>query len=124
MKKVNVKGVIVSSDVKWIYELFDIDAVCPQDIGLELEEADGDDVEVHINSPGGEVFAGSEIYTSLKDYRSTHFVKNAQINVKIVGIAASAASVIAMSGTKTLMSPTAQLMIHNAASIAKAIKMT
>lgn len=118
MKKINVKGVIVSSDIKWIYELFDIDCVCPQDIESELESANGDDVEVYINSPGGEVFAGSEIYTTLKEYRSNNIKTNTGINVKIVGIAASAASVIAMSGTKTLMSPTAQLMIHNASSVA------
>ena len=68
----------------------------------------GEELEVTINSGGGSVFAGSEIYTNLKDYEGN-------VKVKITGIAASAASVIAMAGDKILMSPTAQLMIHNSA---------
>jgi ATP-dependent Clp protease protease subunit len=68
-------------------------------------------VTIWINSPGGDCFAASQIYTMLMDYKGP-------ITVKIDGIAASAASVIAMAGTEVLMSPTAMLMIHNPATIA------
>lgn len=107
MKKIHIKGVIVSNDEQWIYELFDIECTSPDMVNAQLEDANGDDLEVIINSGGGEVYAGSEIYTALKDY-------SGKVTVKIVGIAASAASVIAMAGDKVLISPTAQLMIHNA----------
>jgi len=63
-------------------------------------------LEVEINSGGGDVFAGSDIYTALKEYKGN-------ITAKVVGIAASAASVIAMAANKVLISPTAQIMIHN-----------
>ena len=58
------------------------------------------------NSGGGDVYAGSEIYTALRSYPG-------DVTVKIVGIAASAASVIAMAGDTVEISPTAQIMIHN-----------
>ncbi|MDY0396784.1 Clp protease ClpP [Virgibacillus halophilus] len=77
-------------------------------IETALENANGDDLEIIVNSPGGSVFDGSEIYSTLKDYPGDS-------TVKIVGIAASAASVIAMAGKKISMSPTAQMMIHNSA---------
>ena len=65
-------------------------------------------VTVWINSPGGDCIAASRIYSMLMDYTG-------EVTVKIDGIAASAASVIAMAGTKVLMAPTALLMIHNPA---------
>lgn len=106
MRKIKIKGVIVSNDDKWIYDWFDIDAVSPKEIENELDKANGEDLELEINSGGGDVFAGSEIYTALKDYKGT-------IVAKIVGIAASAASVVAMAADRVLISPTAQIMIHN-----------
>ncbi|EZX44614.1 hypothetical protein V014_02576 [Staphylococcus aureus C3489] len=66
-----------------------------------------EDIDVIINSGGGDVYSGSEIYTSLKTYPG-------KVNIKIVGVAASAASVIAMAGDHIEMSPTSQMMIHNA----------
>lgn len=110
MKKINVKGAIVSNSDKWIYELFDIDATCPKDITSVLENSKGEDVQLTINSPGGDVWSASEIYTELRSH-------NASVESRIVGIAASAASVIAMAG-KVTMSPTAELMIHNAWTLA------
>ena len=68
-------------------------------------------ITVWINSPGGDCIAASQIYTMLMDYRG-------DVTVKIDGIAASAASVIAMAGTEVLMSPTSLIMIHNPATIA------
>lgn len=106
MKKVSVKGAIISSGDQWIYDWFGIDATSPKSVNDSIIEANGDDLEVEINSGGGDVFAGSEIYTALKSY-------NGNVTTKIVGLAASAASVIAMAGKNILMSPTGQMMIHN-----------
>ena len=106
MAKVKVKGPIISNDDQWIYDLFEIEATSPMSVEREIEKANGQDLEVEINSGGGSVFAGSEIYTTLKSYKGN-------VTTKIVGIAASAASVIAMASSKVLMSPTAQMMIHN-----------
>ncbi|MVK36156.1 Clp protease ClpP [Staphylococcus aureus] len=108
--KINVKGAIVSNDDKWIYDMFDMDATSPKDVIDALPSTD-EDLEVIINSGGGDVFSGSEIYTALKEHAGN-------VDVKVVGIAASAASVIAMAGDTVKMSPTAQMMIHNASSIA------
>ncbi len=64
-----------------------------------------------INSPGGDCVAAAQIYNMLMDYRG-------DVTVKIDGIAASAASVIAMAGTKVLVSPVSMMMIHNPATVA------
>lgn len=109
MAKVKVKGTIVPNDVKEIYEWFGIDVTSPNDVSNVIEQLDGEEVEVEINSGGGDVYSGSEIYTSLKNYPG-------KVNVKITGIAASAASVIAMAGDRVQISPTAQIMIHNVSS--------
>ena len=86
------------------------DEVTPQMFRNELEQCKGD-LTVFINSPGGDCFAASEIYTALREHNGT-------VTVKIDGIAASAASVIAMAGTKVLVSPVSMMMIHNPATIA------
>ena len=104
-KKINIKGPIVSDSDAWIYRWFGIEATSPKTVNETIEKANGEDIEVIINSGGGNVFVGSEIYTALKSYTGN-------VVVKIVGLAASAASVIAMAGKKVMMSPTAQMMIH------------
>ena len=81
------------------------DEVTPKNFRDELNSCDGD-IEIYINSPGGDVFAASQIYTMLMEYKGN-------VTVKIDGLAASAASVIAMAGTTTAMSPTSTIMIHN-----------
>lgn len=68
-------------------------------------------ITVWINSPGGNCIAASQIYTMLMDYKG-------DVTVKIDGVAASAASVVAMAGTKVLIAPTALMMIHNPATAA------
>lgn len=73
--------------------------------------SDTGDVVIWLNSPGGDCVAASQIYAMLMDYPGN-------VTVKIDGIAASAASVIAMAGTTVLMAPTAMMMIHNPATIA------
>lgn len=109
MAKVNIKGPIISSDEKWIYNWFGMDATCARDVEKVINSLQqGEQLEVIINSNGGYVDEGSEIYTLLKDY-------NGEVVIKIVGMAASAASVIAMGGDKVKISPTGRIMIHNAA---------
>lgn len=81
------------------------DSVTPQMFRDELFSSDGP-VTIWLNSPGGDCIAASQIYSMLMDYKG-------DVTVKIDGIAASAASVIAMAGTKVLMAPTAMMMIHN-----------
>ena len=86
------------------------DEVTPAEFRSELDAGEGP-ITLWINSPGGDVFAAAEIYNMLMDYRW-------DVTVKIDALAASAASVIAMAGTKVLMSPVALMMIHNPATIA------
>ena len=105
MAKVRIAGVIISNDQKWIYDWFEMDSFCPNDLRKAITD-EYETIEVEINSGGGSVFAGSEIYTALKNHKG-------QVNVSIVGLAASAASVIATAGKTVKMSPTAQFMVHN-----------
>lgn len=105
MKKIEVKGTIVRNADKWIYEWFGMDATCPKDVNAAISEANGEPLLVEINSGGGDVFAGSEIYTALRAYTG-------DVEIHIVGLAASAASVIAQAGHSRI-SPTALFMVHN-----------
>ena len=86
------------------------DDVTPAMFKAELFSGNGP-VTIWINSPGGDCIAASQIYAMLMDYKG-------DVTVKIDGIAASAASVIAMAGTKVFMAPTALMMIHNPATMA------
>ena len=86
------------------------DDVTPKTFREELFAEDGD-IVVWINSPGGDCVAAAQIYNLLMDFPY-------DVTVKIDGIAASAASVIAMAGTKVLMSPVSMIMIHNPATAA------
>lgn len=81
------------------------DDISPQVFQDELNESQGP-IDLWLNSPGGDCIAASRIYTMLMNYPN-------DVNVKIDGIAASAASVIAMAGTNVSMAPAAMLMIHN-----------
>ena len=86
------------------------DDVTPQLFKEELVSGSGD-ITVWINSPGGDCVAAAQIYNMLREYEGS-------VTVKIDGIAASAASVIAMAGDKVLMSPVSMMMIHNPMTIA------
>ena len=86
------------------------DSVTPAAFKAELFAGEGD-VTLWLNSPGGDCVAASQIYALLMDYPGN-------ITVKIDGIAASAASVIAMAGTTVLMAPTALMMCHNPLTVA------
>ena len=86
------------------------DEVTPGLFRDELQSCEGD-ITVWINSPGGDVFAAAQIYNMLMEYPGN-------VDVRIDGIAASAASVIAMAGNKVSMSPVAMMMIHNPMTVA------
>lgn len=86
------------------------DDVTPQLFKEELLSGTGD-IIIWINSPGGDCIAAAQIYNMLMEYKGN-------VTVKIDGLAASAASVIAMAGSKVLMSPVSLLMIHNPATMA------
>ena len=86
------------------------DEITPKMFKDELVSGDGD-IVVWINSPGGDCVAASQIYAMLMDYPH-------DVTIKIDGIAASAASVIAMAGTQVLMAPTSLMMIHNPLTVA------
>lgn len=85
------------------------DDITPKKFKAELLESEGD-ISVWLNSPGGDVFAASQIYNMLKEYKG-------KVTVKIDGLAASAASVISMAGDEVLMSPVAMMMIHNPSTV-------
>jgi ATP-dependent Clp protease protease subunit len=86
------------------------DDITPKQFKDELMSAEGD-IVIWLNSPGGDCIEASQIYNMLMDYKGN-------VTVKIDGIAASAASVIAMAGTKVLMSPTSLMMVHNPLTVA------
>lgn len=105
MKTIPIKGTIVNNDDKWVYDWFGIEAVCPKDVAKQLSEANGENITVEINSGGGDVFAGNEIYYLLSQYKGNMIID-------IVGFAGSAASIIAMAG-KSRIVPSGLMMIHN-----------
>ena len=90
------------------------DEITPAMFRDELTKVSGN-LTVWINSPGGDCISASQIYTMLRSHKG-------KVTVKIDGIAASAASVVAMSGDETMISPTGYLMIHNPMTLASGNK--
>lgn len=107
--RINLYGTIVSNDDAWFYAWFDAEHTTPKMISDQLAAAGDTDVELYINSPGGDVWAGSEIYTALKEH--------GRVTAKVVGVAASAASVALCGAAKALIAPTAQVMIHRSSTV-------
>ena len=107
MKIIQMKGEVIPDDYSDVYDWLNYQYFNPQSISDALTEANGEDITLEINSPGGYIDAGSEIYTELMEYSGT-------VNAKIVGYACSAASWIALAADHVAMSPTAQMMIHRA----------
>ena len=103
--KINIMGAIVPNDDAWVYAYLDMQCCSPALVADALAEAAGQNVDVYINSGGGDIFAGSEIYAALRAYTG-------QLRLHVVGLAGSAASVIACAGWCD-MSPTAMMMVHN-----------
>jgi len=102
---IDIKGEIVPSGNEWLYEWYGIQATSPNQITKALRNANGQPVTVKINSGGGEIFSGFEIYNELKDY-------NGEVTIEVLGLCASITSVIA-TARKCKMSPLAEIMIHN-----------
>lgn len=106
--RIDIIGAIVPNDDVWIYDWLEMDCTSPKKVNDALALANGKDIDVFINSGGGDVFAGSEIYSALRAYTG-------KVDIHVVGVAASAASVIACAGHSDI-SPTAMMMIHNVSS--------
>lgn len=103
--KISIRGPIVSSNQHRFYQFYGMEATSPKSVADALAKGNGEQAEVEINSGGGEIFAASEIYTALRNYAGG-------VHIRIVGLAASAASIIAMAG-ESEMTPTGMMMIHN-----------
>jgi len=106
MANINIRGVIVPDDDAWLYDYMGIAYTAPQNVADAITSApETDTLDVYINSPGGEISAGSEIYAALQRAGD-------RVRIHITGEACSAASVIAMAGYCD-MAPTARMMVHN-----------
>ena len=106
-KIIDVRGPLISNDLKWIYDWFEMDATCPRDIAVALEKAleTQDSLILRINSPGGYVNVGADIYEAIRS-------SDVEVEARIVGDCCSAATYIACASNKTTMSPLGQYMIH------------
>lgn len=102
-KELYLYGPVLSS-LPWYDENSD-NYIYPQKIKSFLDELDGEDIKVRINSNGGDVFAGITIYNQLKDYKG-------KVSVKVDGIAASAGSIIAIAGDTVDSGVNGMMMIH------------
>lgn len=103
--RIDINGVVVGNDDGWIYDWYGIENVTPKAVKDKISQAKGEKLDIYINSGGGDLFAGMEIYSELREY-------SGQIQNHVQSIAGSAASIIAMAGQSEI-SPTAQIMIHN-----------
>lgn len=105
MMDLNICGDIINNDYEWIYNYLDMECVTPAKVKDVISKCKNNEtLNVYINSGGGDVFAGAEIYTLLSNYNN--------VKIQIVGLAGSMASIIAMSGYCE-MSPVSQMMVHN-----------
>lgn len=111
MVTIQMNGEVIPSDYADVYDYLGYESINPKAVKQALTDANGSDVTLEINSPGGYVDAGSEIYTALKEY-------SGKVTAKITGQACSAASWIALAADHVEMSPTAQMMIHRASTAA------
>lgn len=106
-KRIKMKGPLISNNEYEAYEFFGLEVVSAKSITDQFPEDINEDITLEVNSNGGLVTVGSEIYTALKNY-------NGHVTAEVTGMAASAASVAIMGADTVKMSPTAQIMIHKA----------
>lgn len=103
MPKIDIKGHIIPNEYKAAYDFYGMEATCPNDVKKVLEQSTGlVDVDI-TTSYGGNIFAGSDIYTMLRDYKN--------IYIRVFSLAASATSIIATAGPSEI-SPTAMFFAH------------
>ena len=108
---VNVKGAIIPSEDGWIYDFFGIEYTSPKSVKEAIAKAGGEKLDVYINSPGGDVFSGTEIADSIRAYKG-------DVLIHITGLAASAATVVACA-RESEISPSSLFMVHNVSSYAE-----
>ena len=108
--KIRVSGEIIPNDYAWLYDYFEIDYFSPGKLVEALNAADPADREliVEINSPGGYVFSGFEIYSELRTLQEQGW----NVEAHVLALAASAATTIMAACNTVLCSPVAQVMIH------------
>ena len=110
--KIELYGDVVSDEYDWLYTLFEIPHCCPKNVRDAMKELPEDeDLILEVNSPGGDVWAGFEIYGMLQKLQG-------RTEAHIIALAASAATTITSACTKVLASPVAQFMIHQPAALA------
>lgn len=97
---------MILNDLQDVYDFLGREAVSPKKLLDQLPE-DNSDVVIEVNSQGGVVNAGSEIYTALRNYKGN-------VTAEVTGMAGSSASFAIMGADKVVISPTAQIMIHKA----------
>lgn len=106
MKTAQIRGDIINNDTKWIYDWLEWESTCPKDIKTVIDSLEpGEELRVIVNSGGGDVYAGQEIYTLLRKCRNSV--------AEIDSMAGSAAGVAAMGAGRVLISPVGMIMIHN-----------
>lgn len=107
MKTYRLAGVVVTEDDRLWYDWSGQDCISAKGVSQLLEDAGGEDITLNLNSEGGSVFAGNEIYSMLKQYTG-------KVVVNINGLSASIASVLMLGADVINMSPSASIMIHKA----------
>ncbi len=105
-KRIQLKGFMIPNDYQEIYDFANREATSAKKL-IDQLPTDESDVVIEVNSSGGVVNTGSEIYTALRSY-------NGNVTAEVVGMAGSSASFCIMGANKIVMSPTAQMMIHKA----------
>ena len=112
MKTLKIKGAIVPQDDAWFYDMLELEHTTTTHVESFMDGIqNGEEITVQINSGGGDVWTGSEIYSMLKNHLG-------HVTVEIHSLCASIATVIASAGDTVKMSPVAQYMIHGASMLA------
>lgn len=110
MKTLNLHGPVIDSDDSWFYDLLEIENINAKSVEEFLDEANGEDIKLSIDSGGGSVRTGSSIYTLLMNYQG-------KITAEVTGLCASIASVIMLAAEHIAVSPAATIVIHNVWSV-------
>lgn len=106
MKKIQLKGDVVSDYVGKLLDWFELDSIYPEKVRNMLENAGNEDVEITLTTNGGSVFAGQEIYDVIKNYEG-------KTTARLSGLVASIGTLITCAFDEVLISPVATFMIHN-----------
>lgn len=108
--RVQLNGYVVEDTNAWIYKFFGFGVICPRDVRDALaNNPEGEDLIFEVNSPGGDVYSGFEIYSAIRAARRE---RNIRVVAEVQSIAASAASTLIEGCSQVLMAPVAQMMIH------------